>query len=708
MGVLNPAIGRSILPAVHSAMGGFIGDVVPGDPAALWLVKNGVLQPDVIGLSVDDYDQVDPAYRSIFFTVTDGVIALVDSATSYTNALASPLLNKGTVLGSETKGVVVLYPYDTPESTLKKAYRYILEDMTFYHVDAVAGDDDNDGLTEATAFATIAKLNTVLFPGINIGLARGSRWAEMLDSHLVDGPIAVRAFGSGPPSQLDCADTIPSDSWTAHETLANVYQREWLVPLIDLASAMVLVCEGTTVDNAELLLDVTSLDVGNTETQVEANAGSYFYNETTHVLYLHPTGSGDPATNGKVYTATKRPYGIYSNISAVGDLISGIHTRRNGNNNGSIASNLKAVFVDSIFDQGHKHNAFLKSGHIDNCYFINARHDVVDASGVMLVFYGYEGTESSSSIKNSGFIVDTVSGGHKNGIAGIYAHGGSSEELDSLLIEETFFVGAKYSIALMTKSLTVSDCYLKSVGDLPRIVVGDATNLSHETVIDRCLINHSVNVANYPSLDDWTIRNSAIYWNAGGALCDTHPSAGKTITFDRVTLFDANGAGRFSVSDGAINVNITKSIFISATNGHGYHMRKGAGTVYAGDFNIFYRNQFSPVVFDIEWTEYQTLAGWQAASGQDLSVTLSAAQYASFWLNDPATGDFRINPAATCTWADGTVSTFFADGVTPLTAAGAQEHYDWSTGQVVAGPPTEWPDAHIPLTRAQIIEHLSA
>jgi len=72
---------------------------------------------DIIGLSVSDYDLIDPNLRSIFFSDSS---TLRDVADAYALALASPLLNAGTLIGSASRGIA-LYRYDTLNSVKSRA-----------------------------------------------------------------------------------------------------------------------------------------------------------------------------------------------------------------------------------------------------------------------------------------------------------------------------------------------------------------------------------------------------------------------------------------------------------------------------------------------------------------------------------------------------------------------------------------------------------
>jgi len=92
-------------------------------PGAIFNAKNinGVMT-DVIGLSISElYPLVDPALRSIISA--DGGATKRADEDIVTLALASPLLNLGTMIGTE-KGVAFYAYWATTFITLKKAYRY--------------------------------------------------------------------------------------------------------------------------------------------------------------------------------------------------------------------------------------------------------------------------------------------------------------------------------------------------------------------------------------------------------------------------------------------------------------------------------------------------------------------------------------------------------------------------------------------------------
>ena len=75
------------------------------------------------------------------------------------------------------------------------------EDAVVYYVDAVGGNDANDGLSPATAWKTLAKVSSVTFePAVQILLKAGSVWNERLSLHgsgTAGNPIVVDMYDTG-------------------------------------------------------------------------------------------------------------------------------------------------------------------------------------------------------------------------------------------------------------------------------------------------------------------------------------------------------------------------------------------------------------------------------------------------------------------------------------------------------------------------------
>ncbi len=88
---------------------------------------------------------------------------------------------------------------------------------TFY-VDATGGSDINDGLSPASAWKTIAKVNGATFAaGDQILFKRGESWRESLvapSSGALGNPIVFDAYGTGEAPTITGALDLPASAWT--------------------------------------------------------------------------------------------------------------------------------------------------------------------------------------------------------------------------------------------------------------------------------------------------------------------------------------------------------------------------------------------------------------------------------------------------------------------------------------------------------------
>ena len=98
-----------------------------------------------------------------------------------------------------------------------------------YHVDATNGQDSNSGLSEITAWKTIAKVNVSHFtPGDQILFKRGKVWREQLtlpSSGALGNPILIGAYGNGTPPVINGSDQVIGNQsdWTFQGY--NVWRR---------------------------------------------------------------------------------------------------------------------------------------------------------------------------------------------------------------------------------------------------------------------------------------------------------------------------------------------------------------------------------------------------------------------------------------------------------------------------------------------------
>lgn len=245
-----------------------------------------------------------------------------------------------------------------------------------YYVDSVSGLDANNGLSSAAPFLTITKLLTVLVTGDTVLLARGSRWREALDLGAREG-VTIDVYGGGALPIIDGADVIV-ESWTL--VSGNVYRVDVVIPESGSANR----CYPGVFEDGELLYEYDkTLD----SLSVEANAiaavqdregsfllwsgGSYasgWSAGATLRYYVHPTGSGDPSSNGKVYEHRKRRFTLRTNRSKISNLV----CRRQFHHDGVCLSDYADLdgassYYRVCFDQMPRHSVIEPSGVFEHC-----------------------------------------------------------------------------------------------------------------------------------------------------------------------------------------------------------------------------------------------------------------------------------------------------------------------------------------------------
>jgi len=98
-----------------------------------------------------------------------------------------------------------------------------------YYVDATNGNDTNNGLSESTAWKTIAKVNASIFnPGDQILFKSGETWREGLavpSSGSNGNPITFGAYGSGNKPKITGANSILGDSGDWTNQGSNIWRK---------------------------------------------------------------------------------------------------------------------------------------------------------------------------------------------------------------------------------------------------------------------------------------------------------------------------------------------------------------------------------------------------------------------------------------------------------------------------------------------------
>lgn len=654
---------------------------------------------DIARKKLEIFARSDGSDRSLYPSVADYAdLGVVGATQAYLEGINRQVLRRG---------------YDAVDTTEKLQWLVdeVREGVYDIYVSSQSGNDANDGSSSAKAFATLARAEAAalaLGDGVTIRLAAGSVWRESLDLAKLSNVV----IGGG-LATIDCADVV--EGLTPHPTLANVWQVSW--PLVKgsapATSYEVLCAEGPTADAVTLLTDVRSSNVNNNQLQVSSTPGSYYFDKTNEVLYLHPRNSADPATSGQTFTATRRIYALRTGANA---NVDGVLTRMNGHNDGSLIVGANSNVRRSVCQAGHKHNLFLSaSGQplIEDVVLVEAREAEGPGGGSMVVFYGRDPNDCEVTV-NRLVAVGSLDGTSRINATVAYGHGGSSSDaLRAVRVEGLLTDLHAYPFSAATRLLDVRGAHFERFGTLPQLVVAGTVYSGHETQIRYTTGRHTIPITNRPAGYTYALRDSAFFWASDGSFMQMTGNNITALTMENVSLCTLSGAKLSPGSSPMASITQNYCIIMGAHVVGSYVAIKQTGVPYTGDHNIYWRGwgNSSGVFFgSADGVNISSLQAWQTATGQDLnSVTLATGDQAAghpnaFWLAwaqaapgsnlaniGPAQGDFRINPLARVYTASGTALIGkFPDGV-PITAAGAQATWDFSTRSVVSGPPQRWP-----------------
>jgi parallel beta-helix repeat protein len=118
---------------------------------------------------------------------------------------------------------------------------FLLSSMAWsatYYVDATKGNDANSGLSEATPWKAIAKVNASNFnPGDQILFKRGEVWRENLNppsDGLVDNPLTFNAYGEGSLPKIVGSDSRTGAANWKQESLNTWFTEgiSWVPPMV--------------------------------------------------------------------------------------------------------------------------------------------------------------------------------------------------------------------------------------------------------------------------------------------------------------------------------------------------------------------------------------------------------------------------------------------------------------------------------------------
>jgi hypothetical protein len=176
---------------------------------------------------------------------------------------------------------------------------------TTWYCNPATGNDNNDGLSPATAWASISKINAEFRNGGIMGFAHGMAGGDAL---VIDGTTTSLDLGAAAleikrqGAKVTLIGSEPIKAW-------REINRSWA-----LSSGCVNTYETTDSGSSDLTGIVvweddkwmnhpTGSNFAAVKTSMESTAGS-FYSDGTKI-YLHPFDDTNPATDGKIYTRSR-------------------------------------------------------------------------------------------------------------------------------------------------------------------------------------------------------------------------------------------------------------------------------------------------------------------------------------------------------------------------------------------------------------------
>lgn len=289
-----------------------------------------------------------------------------------------------------------------------------------WFVDSVAGNNSNNGTSATTPLQTIAALLAKsIVSDTLIALKCGSTWRERLTIP-VD-RVHVCSYGTGAAPLLDCSEAISAGAWSKTGGQTSVYQAA-------------LTCEATgstwisVWENDVRLVRVASIAA------VDATPGSYFPSSdasASFTLYIQASNSTNPGVNGKTYDYSKRYAGYDAVTTAVvGCRVSGIQTRRNLANDGSLQIGKNGQAFDCTALDGTKHNVYVRTG--GYCRRVTAQ-DAYFGGQSFILFVGNENTPNGEGLT---FIdCNALMTAYDANSTGFYSHVNTSGSFGTLMFD---------------------------------------------------------------------------------------------------------------------------------------------------------------------------------------------------------------------------------------------------------------------------------
>lgn len=499
-------------------------------------------------------------------------------------------------------------------------------------------------------------------------------------------PNAIRAFGTGVPI-LDGAVVIPNASFTAsiHADAAGVvYEVQFSR---DPNGAWLPASYYMGFEAGVLWSRKTSVAL------CAAAPGSYYSAAPdpasgAATFYVHPFGSTNPISDGKLYEYTHYCAGIDRYDEDDLTIEGPMRVRRYCGAYGVVTAGEDAEISNLVLEYGGKHHSVIKSGRWRRtiAWGRDKTRSVMSDTG-LIPFVGYK-PDATGMYLIAEDCMDLMPPGEDDGRESLYSHGSTNDftgtstirryigrgvgpvhpnTIGASIIEDVVKLDARapaiqipnraptYSLdrnlirVTRTPASTIGAILLASAGG----TAGATGELKNQGVILSVAGNHHCLQVSLGTVAD--IHHN-VFYTVGNTAANVLANAASSGTQFRYNIVVIDATGSTNFVDIAAAASSDYNVYIATGGTHNWR----SATV-----------------------NYSTLAAFRAATGKDTnSVLLNTAQGDDLFLTGlagAAAGDLRINPAY--------AGPNFVDSTPLVGNVGIQSYRDWNVGDTSTGQP---------------------
>jgi hypothetical protein len=280
------------------------------------------------------------------------------------------------------------------------------------------GNDNANGLTPATAWASLSKVDSTSYaPGTNILFQSGGVWQGQLSassSGTVGNPITYGSYGSGANPTFMGSNVLSNSQFSLVPGTTSTYEIQSSQPIYSvLASGNFL--------HSSALLASSATDPATNVAYVNANPNSWFYNTASDTLYVN-SGTSIPS-DPRQFTGVVQDDLVYSNYQSnivFKNLVTDESAKYNAGYGFRVQGGANVSIINCEADRAGKHNfgVINSTGFVGNG--ITAQYAMPDqgvGGATALVSY------SDGSVSNTTSSWSNVNVSNMGGYPAWYSHG---------------------------------------------------------------------------------------------------------------------------------------------------------------------------------------------------------------------------------------------------------------------------------------------